>query len=435
MSHDKPRITHRYVDDRGKVHTTVLEGWPATIFCTIDKEFLEEFATRTLTDSPTIEVKKIQAAQEVTDQKTSYPWEYQQDTLEKKLIRALIRNVRDVIKKYSLKTVKPFPNLRSIIKFSNEATRDMRDYEHFNQMLLTYPALKLFQRPIVTIGDQKFTVITVEDVLAAKDLFDLIAETTRTNTEKPILDFYYNHVQNHANGATLKQILANAPEMRSERTARYYLDRLEEIGWINKREGEQDDKRLLTYYPLKEGSDPQQKLIPTTAKQQTTKDLKAELEKDFDSWNKTITTNNPLTQIEKICFNDRTLQPLTLENFKKIVIGVEPSSVVIVSNEENQPIQGKKTETTLTPEITIDSRNSEEHDVKPRLEFDGPTIQEILEILREELLGGKPFLEQDFVDCAARHGWARKEAEDLLESLKGKEKGVLMTPEGLWAWT
>ena len=150
LSHDKgvfngkpKRIVHKFVDDKGKVHVAVLEGYPSAIFCTVDKDFLEEFATRTFTDTPGDGKNKIQAAQEVTDQKTSFPWEYETATKEKTLIKALVRSIRDTIKQYDLKMVKPFPNLRNLIKFSNEAVRDMRDYEHFNQMLPTYTEFKL----------------------------------------------------------------------------------------------------------------------------------------------------------------------------------------------------------------------------------------------------------------------------------------------------
>jgi hypothetical protein len=67
----------------------------------------------------------------------------------------------------------------------------------------------------------------------------------------------------------------------------------------------------------------------------------------------------------------------------------------------------------------------------PKPSSTGPlSTGELLELLRSEL--PTPFLAADWVDYSARHGWARKEAEDLLESLKGKD--ILMTPEGAWSW-
>jgi hypothetical protein len=357
LSHDKKRIIHKYVDEKSMVHTTVLEGWPAAIFCTVDKSFIEEFATRTFTDTPESSTEKIQAAQEVTDNKRSFPWQYDEDTKEKKLLKALILNIKDTVKKYNLKTVKPFPNLRNAIKFSNIDTRDMRDYDHFNQMLPTYTAFKLFQRPIITIGKQKYIVESIDDVLAALELFEKIAETTRTGTEKLILDFYHNHVQSHKEGATLKTILADSPEMKSERSARYYLTRLEELGWINITEGEQADKRLLTYHPLKDTTETQQKLIPTTANQQIAIVLRLELEKDFKTWIKTITTTDTSYALTKINFLDRTETPISMEEFDRMVIG---------ENEQaNRQIQPKQLP--LDTENKIEENNNIHTESNPTL--------------------------------------------------------------------
>ena len=352
-----PESATNTLTNKPKYTTPSWKRWPAAIFCTVDKDFLEEFATRTFTDTPETSVEKIQAAQEVTDSKRSFPWEYEKDTYEKQLIKALIRNIRDTVKQHSLKAVKPFPNLRNSIKFCNESIRDMRDYEHFNQMLPTYTAFKMFQRPIITVNNQKYIVVSIDDVLAALHLFDEISETTRTSTEKPILEFYHKRIQHHIEGATLKEILADAPEIRSERTARWYMERLAEIGWINIVQGEQKDKRLLTYYPLKDTTETQQELVQTTANKRNTVDLRRELENDFAIWLQTITATTSAIQIEKIRFNDGALESITIEEFKKL-IGISGSSAVIVSNEENKPIQEKEAETTAEQSIAVVLPNS-----------------------------------------------------------------------------
>ena len=64
LSHDSERITHKFVDDKGRVHVAVLEGWPAAIFCSIDKEYMEEFATRVFTVTPNTDRNKIVVANE-----------------------------------------------------------------------------------------------------------------------------------------------------------------------------------------------------------------------------------------------------------------------------------------------------------------------------------------------------------------------------------
>jgi len=80
LSHDSERITHKFVDDKGRVHVAVLEGWPAAIFCSVDKEYMEEFATRVFTVTPNTDRNKIIAANEVSNLKKSYPWTYEKDT-------------------------------------------------------------------------------------------------------------------------------------------------------------------------------------------------------------------------------------------------------------------------------------------------------------------------------------------------------------------
>ena len=40
LSHDAPRIPHRYVDDRGDNHTTMLEGHPTAIFLSVDSSYM-----------------------------------------------------------------------------------------------------------------------------------------------------------------------------------------------------------------------------------------------------------------------------------------------------------------------------------------------------------------------------------------------------------
>ena len=39
LSHDKPKIIHEFVDDKGNVHRTVLEGCPAQRFAPLIQEF------------------------------------------------------------------------------------------------------------------------------------------------------------------------------------------------------------------------------------------------------------------------------------------------------------------------------------------------------------------------------------------------------------
>jgi hypothetical protein len=104
---------------------------------------------------------------------------------------------------------------------------------------------------------------------------------------------------------------------------------------------------------LKDGGEKEQ----TTVNQRNTDDLKLELQKDFETWFKTITTKITAVQFEKVKFNNRTIEPIVQEEFKQSV-GVADNSVVIVSNEENKPKTEIKAGIKAEPQITAVSPNS-----------------------------------------------------------------------------
>jgi hypothetical protein len=371
MSHDKPRIWHKYVNEHGKVHNVALEGAPAFIFCSIDEYYFSEFATRVISDTPDTTEAKIRAGKKTIAQKRSYPWEFK-PTQDKVLIKALIRNIRDTIKKFNLKFLNPFPNCDELI--GGISVRDMRDFDHFQQLLSAKPILSLFQRPIVTIEGEKFFIATVQDFINAEKHFKLVYETTQTNTDKRTLTFYHEYVQHHINGATLKIIVdhiydpehpdinyigetkpTNEPPTRP--TARRYLGRLSDLGWVDIREEEQADKRELTYYPLKDvkPSEIQTKISEIALNQPMEPDLEAKLIKDFKLWKETIDSKGHSYTLSKIEFNNRVETPITEAEFDKIITGKNEPLLSIVSNQETKPEWQKKPESNTDQPINTDT--------------------------------------------------------------------------------
>ena len=350
LSHDKPKIIHEFVDDKGNVHRTVLEGWPSATFCTADPRILsKEFLTRTFSDYLQTNQGKIAAAQEVIDNATSDPWEYGKETEEKQLIRRYIREVRDTIKKFNIKSVQPFPHLRNIIEFSNTVVRDMRDYGHFNQLVPTYTMFKLFQRPIITIKGEHRLVATIDDVYDALEQFHKIEETTRSGTEKTVLDFYHDFIAtiDPEKGATVGEIQEKS-NVKSGQTIRDRLKVLEQAGYVNIEEGLQKDKRRWTIFPIKA------KIDETTTDSQNDADLKLKLQKDAESWIKTSSLKYPSMQIEKIDFRTRQLVPISIDEFKKL-IGIDSNSKLLVLNEGNNAIRENTLESTLDSQTVVDS--------------------------------------------------------------------------------
>lgn len=264
------------------------------------------------------------------------------------MLKALIREIRDTFKKHNLKVVCPFPNIEKL--FTSSAVRDMRDFTHFTEILPAYTMLKTFQRPIAVINGQKWLVVSLEDVKAAKALFDEIAETTKTGTEKRIIDFYEKFVQPRVDGVTLDVLVtdfneANANGVLSDFEIRKWLKRLNQIGWVNIRKGMQEDKRKDTFYPLKNLSrvQSQTEISETTFLLEKQLFLDVELQKAFKTWLETISKKSIVTQYEILDFRSKQPQPLTIEDFVKKIVGVDIDKLLIVSETGTEP----KSETEL----------------------------------------------------------------------------------------
>jgi len=362
LSHDDEHIDHKYVDDKGKVHITRLYGFPTAIFNSLDNEYMSEFATRTLTITPTTTPSKIASAIQISNEKSSFPWQYQKISHNKQLIHELIRKIRNVITKEKIQVVNPFPNLRRF--FSQSNVRDMRDFNHYLELLPSYTILKLYQRPLIAVEDKNYLVATIQDVIDAKTLFDSIAETTKTGTEQRIINFYNQHVKPKVNGTTIN-ILTDEynkthKDRKSSKTISNWMNRLVEIEFVDARKGLTSDGHTITYFPLK-GVDVdknQSDLAEAGIFQQNRTEIEAFLQKDFEEWLKRAEEETPLTP-QIIEFNGAT-RTLSREEFIKIVTSTlkDPISSPQTNNkpspnEENNaktvPFSGNRTVTANSP--------------------------------------------------------------------------------------
>lgn len=214
---------------------------------------------------------------------------------------------------------------------------------------------KLYQRPIITIENQRYIVTSLDDVKEAKQLFDKIEQTTKTGTDKKILDFYEKYVRNQTTGSKLEALIEeyNKGEERtnnpiSDSTIRHWLKRLNVLGWVQIKKGEDiSDRRKDTYYPLK--------FSKSSAISETAIDLKLKLEKDFDLWLETIALKGVST-IEFFIIGESTVnKPLT--EIKKFIIGETLPAEVIVSKPEQELKSENKPKIDAKHEIKPDSLN------------------------------------------------------------------------------
>jgi len=285
LSHDKRRIEYRFVNKTqgGGLRTerVIIEGFPTAIFLTVDRKYVEELATRSFTVSPEESSDKISDANKLTNLKVSLPWKCKLETPRFKAIKNLILNIRNLLQKEQIDVIVPFLDLHDL--FPKDIARDMRDFTHFTQFLKAFTIMHIYQRPILEIGDRKYVITTNYDVLCCFNIFKELIESTRTGTEKKILDFYKEYcegkVKLYVSSLTTAYNLKHKVPI-SDYTIRKWLNRLNQIGYIEKREDEKD-KRKNIYIPLVEK--PEEKLANVCDYEKQI-ELLSNLEKGFKLW-------------------------------------------------------------------------------------------------------------------------------------------------------
>lgn len=387
LSHDKTEITYKFVDKSKngpmRTVTTKVKGWPATIFLTVDKSHNQEFSTRNFTVSPSVEKQKIYAGQEVIDNKDSEPWEYDEDTKIKAQTKELIYLIKEAVLKDNIKVLTPFQNLRCIFDLKNNIQiRDMRDYNHYKQLIKGFTLLHLFQRPISTIKGKNYVLAGLNDVIQAKEVYEQIKETTKTNTDQKILDFYRDILTQNP-GLTVEELTQkyndnNIGNPLSNDTIWKYLKRLTKINYAEQKKGEKTDKRKGTYYPLEN--------LEKDRKEENQLDLTVFLKNDFENWLETnlrkgVVFDSKTKKITELTPEDYIVSdcPLSIEDVKKLVF-------CELENKEEKTLVSKP-ETTIKQEIKpknkcfdknqLDSTKSEEKptfyvkEIKPGEKCDG----------------------------------------------------------------
>jgi len=325
LSHDKEEIEYRFVDktSKGQLQTmrVVLKGWPATIFLTTSTKYMEELATRSFTATPESTELKILEANVLTNLKACYPWQYSAETEEFKVIQKLIQKLEDCLSENQIDVVIPFKNLYEL--FPKDISRDMRDFQHFSQFLKTLTLLHYFQRPYMKLDKTQYLIATLEDVERALEVYREIFETTRSGTEKRILDFYHNIVKTRPITTVkddkeepvldkdgkptldynpswyLSQLTANynktAKKKLSEQSIRVMLDSLDQIGYVDT-QNDPLDKRCKLYVPLNKAEEKVQNPLEYGSKA----DLKAKLEKGFESWKENPLVKTPFYLLKNL---------------------------------------------------------------------------------------------------------------------------------------
>jgi DNA-binding MarR family transcriptional regulator len=195
------------------------------------------------------------------------------------------------------------------------------------------------------LNDSKFLVCTVEDVKRALEVYKEIFETTRTGTEKRILDFYHDIVKTKDTWYLKSLTLAYNEKYRkklSEESIRVMLERLDRIGYVNTQKDDEDKRRNL-YVPLMKGEEKGKNPLEASL----CSDFKAKLENGFKLWKENVLDKTTFYIYKKISEEKGTwgeseasleeLDHLVLEGQKIFSTNTKLGLPRIISNEDLKP--------------------------------------------------------------------------------------------------
>jgi len=250
LSHDTWRISYRFTDKTktGQLRTThvVIQGWPATIFCTSEEKYLKDLSTRSLTVTPSLAEDKIKAAVTLTSDFAAYG----EDLLEpdSQLVQE-IRVLMDKIKVKAPKTVlTPLCHeVQDKIKYWGK--RIMRDWPHF-LTLIKMNALLNFENRLRVYGDGTVRLMaTAEDYLTVLKFWSEIEETTITGVSGSTLNVFYKLIKPLGPITNYAMLTEKSKELYSEplssSTLSEYIRALRSVGLVDTAPDPEDKRRKI----------------------------------------------------------------------------------------------------------------------------------------------------------------------------------------------
>jgi len=209
LSHDAHQISYRFTDKSGKgqlqTQHVVIQGWPATIFCSTQEKYVQDLATRGFTITPEMTQKKYEAANVLTGKKSAYPWMFQQD-FDYMLLEGYISFLKNHLSE--IKAVDPYA-IKFAQAFPSRSPRSMRDFKHLTNLIKVSALFHFAQRPLVirkikpeTTEDKEieehYIMVTRHDYDFIMALWNNIQETTETSAPGHIIKFYHEAVEEAA---------------------------------------------------------------------------------------------------------------------------------------------------------------------------------------------------------------------------------------------
>jgi hypothetical protein len=247
LSHDRREIEYKITDRiAGKLGTkkVIIEGWPATLFCSTDYKFLEELSTRSMLTTPDISKEKIREVLAYKGRQYSRPWLNVEDEQERLLKKAV-----DFLKT-EVEVCVPYAEELAETYERNEP-RVMRDFDKLMELIRMSAFLHQEQRIRFGVGDERSYLIANEyDFWVGRSLFDSVRETTVTGVPQPVIDFYDEVLCEIPGSITYqsireKYVAVHKMSLSRTRLRTKFLEPLEDIGWLTHEPDPADGRRVI----------------------------------------------------------------------------------------------------------------------------------------------------------------------------------------------
>jgi hypothetical protein len=263
LSHDNWQISYKFTDKTGKgqlqTRHVIIQGWPATLFCTTQEKYIQDLATRGFTITPEMSTEKYKAANKLTAEKAAFPWKFRrgQDFEE---MQSYIRFLRGTLENYNV--LVPYADSLTE-KFPNIFPRSMRDFKHVVDLMKVSALFHFAQRPIL---DRKIQQIESEKeamhelyIMASKEDFDRviglwkeIEETTETSAPGHIIKFFRQVILEEAKARdefTIEDLMegwnSRFEDKKSDYAIRKWVRFLSQIGYVSTHPDPNDKRRNL----------------------------------------------------------------------------------------------------------------------------------------------------------------------------------------------
>ena len=242
LSHDRREILYKFTDKKAKfgglrTRSVIIRGWPATIFCSTDIEYLEDLSTRAFTLTPEMVSEKYGEANIAFAKQKSLP---DKVDLEIFKLTEFVSYTKECI--HDLKVKNPMLEMLAEV-YPHDTPRDMRDFKHIVALMEMNALLHITDRPFIHAGAHKYLLVTMEDLIEVLSMMKeaRLLETTRTGLPAHILRIFQEVIVPLSNqfpeGFTYSQLVDGVKKILkksiSSGSLYKYVKELSSVGYVD----------------------------------------------------------------------------------------------------------------------------------------------------------------------------------------------------------